>query len=184
MKNIKFTKAKWLLDEKGTWLSILVENPIEARKLVSEIKDKPYIAQIKEYREKRSLDANAYAWTLINKLAFKLRITPEDVYRQHIKDVANNYEQLCLKDTAIETFNRMWSLNGTGWLTDVISPCRTQEGYSWVNAYYGSSEFNTEQMSRFIGFIVDDCKEQNIETLTPDEIARLGELWHTSEQKH
>lgn len=39
-------------------------------------KDRLYDLEIKEHRAKRSLDANAYCWVLINKIADVLRITP------------------------------------------------------------------------------------------------------------
>jgi hypothetical protein len=39
--------------------------------------------------------------------------------------------------------------------------------------YVGSSKYNTKEMSTFISGIVEEAKDLGIETLTPDEIARL-----------
>ena len=50
-------------------------------------------------------------------------------------------------------------------------------GYKLVHAYYGSSTFDTEEMSRLINAIVEDCKELGIETRTPEEIENLLSLW-------
>lgn len=43
--------------------------------------------------------------------------------------------------------------------------------------YYGSSTYDTAQMSRLINIIVEECKAQGIETRTPDEISKLVSLW-------
>lgn len=57
---VEFTGAKWQQDDSGFWLSLKVENPFEARRFLATKKDKKYVADVKEYRERRSLDANAY----------------------------------------------------------------------------------------------------------------------------
>ena len=46
-----------------------------------------------------------------------------------------------------------------------------------VRAYYGSSTYNTRQMSRIIDAAVEEAKGMGIETLRPEEIARLKEEW-------
>ena len=43
--------------------------------------------------------------------------------------------------------------------------------------YYGSSTFDTKQMSRLIDNIVQDCKAVGIETLTPQQLDALKEGW-------
>lgn len=43
--------------------------------------------------------------------------------------------------------------------------------------YYGSSVYDKAQMARLIDIVVDECKEQGIETMTPEELARLTEEW-------
>ena len=40
--------------------------------------------------------------------------------------------------------------------------------------YKGSSEFDSKEMSIFIDGIIQECKQLNINTMTPDEIARLN----------
>lgn len=47
-----------------------------------------------------------------------------------------------------------------------------------INAYYGSSSFNSKQMSRLINDVVEDCKVYGIETKTPEEIKSLLESWN------
>lgn len=55
---------------------------------LDEIKDLDKLSvEAKKYRKKRSLDANAYCWVLINKLAEKLNLKPIEVYRKAIYEV-------------------------------------------------------------------------------------------------
>lgn len=70
--------------------------------------------------------------------------------------------------------------NGLGWQTDTI-PSKL-EGCTNVVLYYGSSTYDTEQMSRLIDIVVQDCKALGIETKTPDEIANMLSLWEAAEK--
>ena len=131
--------------------------------------------KIDKYREKRSLDANAYCFVLIGKLAEKLNIPKEEVYKNAVKDIGGNYEIVCVKNEAVERLCSGWTKNGIGWQTDTM-PSKI-EGCTNVMLYYGSSTYDTAQMSRLINTIVELCKEQNIETRTPNELANLISLW-------
>ena len=48
-------------------------------------KDIKYDLKIEKHRNKRSLDANNYAWHLINEIANALRMSKEEVYLQMLK---------------------------------------------------------------------------------------------------
>ena len=131
--------------------------------------------KVSKYREKRSNDANAYCWVLIGKLAEKLNIPRDEIYRDAIKQIGGNYEVVCVLDAAVDKLCRGWRKNGIGWQTDTM-PSKIV-GCTNVMLYYGSSTYDTAQMSRLINIVVDACREQNIETRTPDEIANLLSLW-------
>ena len=51
--------------------------------LYNQEKDKLY--EIKEYKQKRSLNANAYMWVLINEIANKVHLSKEEVYLNMLK---------------------------------------------------------------------------------------------------
>ena len=76
--------------------------------------DKQYVAQIK--RKGRSLDANAYAWVLLDKLAAHYGIPRNDVYREEIKIIGGVSDVLCIVSEAADEFCRKWESKGTGWL--------------------------------------------------------------------
>lgn len=131
--------------------------------------------EIKPFRERRSLDANAYFFVLADKLAEKLSTTKEEIYKNAIKEIGGVSETVCVKNQAVERLCEGWCQNGIGWQTDTF-PSKL-EGCTNVILYYGSSTYDTAQMSRLIDNIVQDCKAVGIETRTPDEIASLLSMW-------
>ena len=131
--------------------------------------------KISKYRNKRSLDANAYCWVLIDRLAEKLNIAKVDVYRNAIRDIGGNSEIVCVQNKAVDKLREGWQKNGIGWQTDIM-PSKI-DGCTNVILYYGSSTYDTKQMSLLIDNIVEECKEQGIEVRTPSEIAKLLSLW-------
>lgn len=139
-----------------------------------------YDLRIEKRRKKRSLDANAYMWVLIGKLAEKLRITPEEVYRQHIIDTAAYYIQP-VRDDTLERWIEIWESKGKGWIVEVIGPSKNK---GWTNCrnYYGSSMYDSKEMSFLIDEVVQSCKQQGIETMTPEEIEKLKVAWRSNEQ--
>lgn len=130
--------------------------------------------EVKEYKEKRSLDANAYAWVLLGKLQDRLHIPKEDIYRDLIRNIGS-YEVVPIKNEALEKFKQAWSKNGLGWITDTTRS--KLEGYTNVIAYYGSSIYDTKEMSRFIELIIQECEQLHIETRSKEEIDSLLESW-------
>lgn len=136
-----------------------------------------YDLSIKEHRKKRSLDANAYAWVLIGKIADALRITPKEIYRQAIQNIGGNYEVIPIKEEAAEQFKQVWESHGLGWPCVDMGKSKIQ-GYRNLRAYYGSSTYDTRQMSQLIDILVQDCKDLGIETLTPEKLALMMEGWH------
>lgn len=73
--------------------------------------------EVKEYKQKRSLDSNAYAWVLIGKIQDKLHIPKEEIYRDLIRNIGS-YEIVPVKNEAVEKFRQAWSKNGLGWITE------------------------------------------------------------------
>lgn len=127
---------------------------------------------LKKYRKKRSLDQNAYAWKLIGDLAAVLRVSPEDVYRNAIRDIGGNYEITPIRNDALESWKRIWQSHGIGWVCEEIGASKL-DGYTNVRNFFGSSTYDSAQMSRLLDVIIRECKEQGVEHLTPVELARL-----------
>lgn len=80
-----------------------------------------------------------------------------------------------MQDKAVDNLRDWWEHNGLGWLTETfeskIPNCTN------VQLFCGSSAYDTAQMSRLIDNIVQECKAQGIETMTPEKLDRLKEAW-------
>jgi hypothetical protein len=139
---------------------------------------------IDKYRESRSSAANRYLWSLCGKLADKLSdggvpYTKDDVYRDAIKARGLYRDQGNLPLDFSKTSRTAWELIGTGWLTEQVD-FEPDGNNVIVRYYYGTSCYNTKQMSRVIDWVVSECQQQGIETKTPDQIANMLSLWKES----
>lgn len=168
-RNAKLEAGKLIIDIPKSYLGNVMN-------WIKNKKERDYDLTVKEHREKRSLDANAYAWVMIHNLAKAMHEKPIDIYRLAVLNVGDNYTPMCVREKDVERLRKSWESNGEGWQVidkgeSNVKGCRT------VFAYYGSSVFDTAQMSRLIDSIVQDCKALGIETLTPDKLSLLKEEW-------
>lgn len=172
MTEIEFTGAR--VSPEGE-LCLKVSNLPYVRKFCLKVKQRTYIAKITEKGKRRSLDANAYFWLLCGKLAESTGIPKTEIYREAIREIGGNTETVCVPTKAAERLVDGWKHNGLGWLADTM-PSKLP-GCTNVILYYGSSTYDTKQMSRLVDNIVQDCQAVGIETLTPDKLALLKEEW-------
>ncbi len=107
MRQITVNAARWSQDSEGAWLCLRVKSPEAAMEVCDALKQgKEYTATIKG--KGRSLDVNAYAWVLLDKLAAHYGVSREKVYRQEIQSIGGVSEVLCLREKAAEAFCRSW----------------------------------------------------------------------------
>ena len=132
-----------------------------------------------KFKQKRSLDANAYAWVLIGKIAEKTNVPKNDVYLEAIRNMGGNYEIVCCQDEAVDSLCRIWkakgSKDGPGWITET-APSKI-EGCTNVWLYYGSSVFDVDQMNRLISNLQQDCLALGLEVKSQAEIDSLLNSW-------
>lgn len=154
----------------GSWnLTMTVDGDV--RGAWDKYHDTDIDVEIKRHREKRSLDANAYCWVLVDKIAEKMHLDKVEVYREAIKDIGGVSQIVCVQDVAVEALRRGWEMHGIGWQTDTM-PSKIKNCTN-VILYYGSSTYDTHQMSQLIDHIVQDAKALGIETLTPRELEAM-----------
>lgn len=131
--------------------------------------DKATIYQIEVFKEKRSLNANNYAWALISQIADKMRMSKEDVYLRMLKDYGKSEVVSVLASIDVDGYFKYYSVYGKSKLND--------KEFIHYKVYKGTSEYNTQEMSIFIDGVVQEADNLGIETKTPDEIERLKRLW-------
>ena len=181
MRPVKFDGAKFKFEDGAGGLMLRVPTPYRqpARAFVRELVDgKLYVAEIRRHREKRSLDANAYFWKLCGELAAATGIPKDEIYREYVREIGDNFDIVPVRDDAAEHWEKNWKARGAGWICERVGPSKIA-GYTNFACYYGSSAYDTAQMSRLIDLVVFDCREQDIETATPDELARIKSEWGT-----
>lgn len=177
---IRFIEAKL----EGGWLMLKPtrEDVGKAMAFVRNIKQKVYEAILKEHRKKRSLDANAKMWALIHDMSKILHIPPVEIYRGYIPDVPNNYRIVPVKPEEIPDWDKEWCLGHIGRMTEDMGPCRCSDlkGYHNVKSYLGSSEYTTDQFSRLLELVIQDCQQLGIDTLSEREKSLLLEEWEAT----
>lgn len=141
------------------------------REQFEQLRDSEVSIEIKRFHKRRSLDANAYAWVLIDKIAVATSVDKAEVYRQAIRSIGGVSEILCVQNAALEKFRAAWEQNGIGWQTDTM-PSKL-EGCTNVIVYYGSSTYDAQQMALLIDYLIQDAKSLGIETMSPAELQRL-----------
>lgn len=161
----------------GSWnLTVTVDGDI--RNAWDKYHEYEIDVEIKKHREKRSLDANAYCWVLIDRIAEKMHLDKTAVYREAIRGIGGVCEIVCVQKIAADSLRRGWEMHGIGWQTDTM-PSKIP-GCVNVVLYYGSSTYDTHQMSLLIDHVVQDAKALGIETMTPREL----EVLLQREQEH
>ena len=157
----------------GGWLCLKVDDLAPARGFVFGMKRRKYDAELKEHREKRSLDANAYCWVLLDKLAEATRLPRDEIYRKAIHEIGGVSATVCVQNQAVDRLCKGWKENGIGWFSEVSDS--KLKGCVNVTLYYGSSVYDTAQMSRLLDYIIEDCKALGIETLPPERLEAMKE---------
>lgn len=159
-------------------ITLLFENK-DILEQVEELKKNKIVVEIKKWFKKRSKNANAYLWALIEKLSQKLNLSRKETYRKHIYE-AGTYQDLLMPEEAMQRFTKIWEEKGLGWFCEKAV---NEYGEIVLRAYFGSSTYNTKEMTRLLDSVIQDCKSQNIETKPQEEIDSLLRSWGNEQKK-
>ena len=138
---------------------------------------------IEPHKEKRSKDANAYMWVLCEKIADKLggKYSKEEIYRRAIKAVGIYKVFSDMKPSQASTLVTAWQNLGIGWVAE--KDFEHDGENQWVRAYYGSSVYNTKQMSRLIDYLIEDARSMGIPVEPEEKIKSLLQEWEKHEKR-
>ncbi len=159
----------------------------KAMALIKGLMNRQYTLEIKQFRKKRSLDANQKMWALINEMSTILKLTPEEIYQGYIPDVGNNYRVFPVRPEEIYQVAEEWCHGHLGRMVEDMGPCRKRDliGFHNLRCYKGSSEYDTETFSRLLNLVIQDCRQLGIETMSERERSLLMEEWDkTYEERH
>ena len=151
-------------------LSFEINERNDFKALVDELggKDKLSI-EVKPYRQHRSLNANAYAWSLIGRIADILRAGKDEIYLKLLKRYGQSELISVLSHVPIGNYVKYYEEAGESKLNG--------KDFTHYRVYKGSSEFDTREMSIFIDGVVSEAKKLGIQTETPNQIAEMKALW-------
>lgn len=156
---------------------------------IEKLKEKVLSVELKQYREKRSLDANAYYWLLVGKLANKIGQSKawihNDMLRKYgqIEVVDGKMIYLVIPDTEMAYKTAYEAQEYHIKPTSQVKEGKDGMTYRTYIMLRGSSSYNTKEMSQLIEGLVEECKDVGIETMTPDELKRMMELYEKNKQK-
>lgn len=151
------------------------QKPIELEKLQIE---NSIEVEAKKHRNKRSNDANAYCWVLCDKIAKEISkdgtiTTKENIYKDAILQIGT-FEPMIIEEKAYDNFKRIWEKQGLGFLIQEVT---RKDKCVKVHCYYGSSTYDTKEMSLLIDLLVGLATSLGIETKPQEEIDSLLKEW-------
>lgn len=137
------------------------------RWLFAQDRDKRF--EIKEHKERRSLNANAYAWALIGKIADALRISKDELYLDMLKHYGQSQMVSVRSDIDVTGYFKYFEKIGETMLQG--------KAFTHYRIYKGSSEYDTREMAILIDGIIQEAQNLGIDTLPPHEIERIKSAW-------
>ena len=136
-------------------------------KLVQLPDDKKY--EVKEYKERRSLNANNYYWELVTQLGNVLGMDKEWLHFLLLQKYGQSEMISVLAEIDMSDYLKYYTEAGESNLNG--------KTFKHYKVYKGSSEMDKKEMSILINGLVEECHTQGIETKTPAEINSLLERW-------
>ena len=164
-------------------ISFEVNEGQPALKAAQEFKDSPVInIKLSEYKKGRSLNANAYYWCLIGKLAKALNISTSYCHnvmlrRYGVLDMVDETPVYLLFPDTDEAQKKIDEAET--YHVKPTSNVRTGNDGKLYRTYMllkGSHKFDTAEMAALISGLRDECSQVGIPVETPDEIANLLSL--------
>lgn len=170
-------------DETGKPQIVLTtnENRLSLQQEVAELKQiinkgKELSVEVKVHRHKRSLNANAYFWLLLSEMAAILHTTKDELYLVMLERYGV-YTHLIVKPNVVERVKEEWrTVRELGEV--VVNGAKGVQ----LQCYFGSSTYDTKEMSVLIDGVVQEAKELGINTMAPDELARIKSEWGTEKE--
>ena len=122
--------------------------------------------EVRLWKRKRSLTQNAYYWALLNRLGLALGYPSDELHRHMLREYGS-YDVFTVRaDVPIAKYFRYYDVVGSGIGENGVR-------YSHVRAFKGSSEMDSGEFSKLLNGVIQECQQQGIETMTPEEAARL-----------
>lgn len=162
-------------------ITFMVNEYRDCMKTAQELTGQPVTLKVTKRKKDRSLNANAYYWQLLGKLA-------------SVQKISNNY----CHNVMLRRYGVLEEIDGKPWYVVIPDTEEAEKTADEADKYHikptsnvregsdgimyrtylmlkGSHEYSTAEFSRLVSGLVDECKQCGIETMTPLELARMME---------
>lgn len=168
MKASNFTLSR---KYNGTWYAsfdIASESVKDAQHIADQFHAAEFDVDIKKHKQRRSLNANAYFHSLVNKIASALNTSNDEC-----------------KKWLVREYGTVAEYNGIPVLITLPKGTDPDDYYPYCEWIYGDASgdtyqlykqthaLNTKEFARLLDGTIQECKTLHIETLPDDEIRRL-----------
>lgn len=125
--------------------------------------------EIEVKRKKRSKNANSYFWEMLQQLCSEMNLDVIAEYKKRVKELGI-FKQWEIEAENVPTFEKLWCDRGIAWFIEKVE----ENGNKVIiNAYYGSSSYNSKQFSKLLDNLIQDCRSVGLQTLEDKEIEEL-----------
>ena len=175
-------KLKNLIQNRDGTQNLIINLECDYREEFDELKDENINIEIKKASRRKSLEANAFLWSLCGQIAIKSSKFSDDgkndVYREAIRE-KGVWQEVYIREDAVETFIHNWSEHGLGWFADVIDEFYNDKGemFKQLHVFSGSSTYDSAALSHVIDYVVHKAEDLGIPTITPKEEERMLAAW-------
>lgn len=130
---------------------------------------------VKEWKKKRSLNANALMWVCLGEIADVLRVDKWEVYLQMLRRYGR-FTYVAVRPSVVDAVKRQWreceevgeiNING-------------QKAIQLL-CYFGSSTYDTKEFSILLDGIFSEMKELGIPTPADEELERALKEWEKNQ---
>lgn len=143
----------------------------EEPKLYDQLKDKDLNIEIKQFREKRSLNANRLFWDCLGEIATALRTDKWSIYLRMLKRYGK-YTYICVKPNVVEAVKNQWRECEEIGEIDINGQKSIQ-----LLCYFGSSTYDSKEFSVLLDGVISEMKEMGLTTPSDEEFERVIEEW-------
>ncbi len=134
-------------------------------------KGKELTVDIKQFRKKRSLDANGMLWAILNQMAEILKTSKDEVYLEMLNRYGV-FTHIIVKSDVAEKVKREWkTVRELGEVT-----VNGKTGIQ-LQCYFGSSTYDSKEFSVLLEGVISEAKELGIDTISETEKKALLESW-------
>jgi len=149
-----------------------VTDSMDAAEQLERLQDKTLRVKAVRYVKKRSKSANALFWHCVGKIAAAVHTDKWDVYLAMLRSYGR-YTYICVRDEReVEAVRRQWRESEIWGSVNIDGQQAIQ-----MLCYYGSSSYNSKEMSDLIEGTISEMKALHLDPPLPQDVKVALEQW-------